>query len=196
MAKNSAIYVRLYPDLKEKAEAILKQLGITPSQAVIMLYSQIVLRGKLPFKIDFNFSEKMKKLENKEVYYDTNSKSREIVSEKLAEYFVDKYEFDTKSKTDSIFVRMDFELKENTEKILSKLNISPTTVVEMLYSQIITFRAIPFDISIPPGRPKSIHDFTEEDLLKSLEESDRDYEKGFYYTLEEINEILDVKYGF
>ena len=43
MANTSAVYARIDTGLKENAESILSQLGITPSGAIQMLYSQIVL---------------------------------------------------------------------------------------------------------------------------------------------------------
>jgi addiction module RelB/DinJ family antitoxin len=50
MANTSAVYARIDNDLKENAEEILAQLGITPSSAIQMLYSQIVLQRGLPFE--------------------------------------------------------------------------------------------------------------------------------------------------
>ncbi len=44
MANTNVIYVRIDTTLKENAENILNQLGITPSSAIQMLYSQIVLQ--------------------------------------------------------------------------------------------------------------------------------------------------------
>lgn len=43
MANTSAVYARIDTVLKENAENILQQLGISPSGAIQMLYSQIVL---------------------------------------------------------------------------------------------------------------------------------------------------------
>lgn len=51
MANSSAVYVRMDPTLKEAAEDILAQLGITSSGAVQMLYKQIVLHRGLPFSL-------------------------------------------------------------------------------------------------------------------------------------------------
>ena len=51
MAKSSVLYVRLDTDLKNKAENVLAQLGITPSSAIQMFYSQIILRNGMPFDI-------------------------------------------------------------------------------------------------------------------------------------------------
>lgn len=51
MANTSAVYVRMDPALKETAEEILAQLGITSSGAVQMLYKQIILHRGLPFSL-------------------------------------------------------------------------------------------------------------------------------------------------
>ena len=51
MANTSAVYARIDTSLKENAEGILSQLGITPSGAIQMLYSQIVLTRSLPLNL-------------------------------------------------------------------------------------------------------------------------------------------------
>lgn len=51
MANTSAVYARIDAGLKENAESILSQLGITPSAAIQMLYSQIVLTRGLPLDL-------------------------------------------------------------------------------------------------------------------------------------------------
>ncbi len=50
MANTSVVHARVDTSLKEEAEAILAQLGILPSSAIQMLYSQIVLRRGMPFE--------------------------------------------------------------------------------------------------------------------------------------------------
>lgn len=48
MANTSVVYTRIDNGLKENAESILSQLGISPSSAIQMFYSQIVLTNGLP----------------------------------------------------------------------------------------------------------------------------------------------------
>ena len=50
MANTAPVYARIDTGLKENAEAILSQLGISPSEAIKMLYSQIVLVKGMPFQ--------------------------------------------------------------------------------------------------------------------------------------------------
>ena len=51
MANTSAVYARIDTDLKDNAEAILAKLGISPSSAITMLYSQIILQKGMPFDL-------------------------------------------------------------------------------------------------------------------------------------------------
>ncbi len=51
VANKATVYARIDTKLKENAEEILSQLGITPSAAIQMLYSQIVLTRSLPLNL-------------------------------------------------------------------------------------------------------------------------------------------------
>lgn len=51
MANTTPIYARIDSDLKKSAEEILATLGINPTSAIQMFYSQIVLNNGLPFSL-------------------------------------------------------------------------------------------------------------------------------------------------
>ncbi len=57
MSKKSVVYVRLDSALKDKAEEILKQLGISPSSAITMFYSEIARSNALPLALRLPPSE-------------------------------------------------------------------------------------------------------------------------------------------
>lgn len=52
--KSSNLYARIEPNVKEQAEAILSELGITASTAINMFYKQIILQEGLPFDVKLN----------------------------------------------------------------------------------------------------------------------------------------------
>lgn len=52
MAKTAQIRARAEADTKQKAEAILAELGLSPSAAINLFYRQIVMRRALPFPIE------------------------------------------------------------------------------------------------------------------------------------------------
>lgn len=51
MPATAIIRTRIDPRRKTRAEAILNKLGVTPTQAINMLYAQIELRKAIPFPI-------------------------------------------------------------------------------------------------------------------------------------------------
>lgn len=52
-------------------------------------------------------------------------------------------------KSANILARVEPEVKEQAEEILSKLGIPASVVINMLYKQIIMTKSIPFSISLP-----------------------------------------------
>ena len=51
MSKSSRIEARIDNDLKQAAEAIFSQLGVSPSEAIRMFYRQVSLHKGFPFDI-------------------------------------------------------------------------------------------------------------------------------------------------
>jgi len=51
MNKSAVVHARMEPKTKKKAEGLLRELGMSPTEAIRLFYRQIVLRGGLPFPI-------------------------------------------------------------------------------------------------------------------------------------------------
>ena len=51
MGKTSTIRARIEPELKDKAEHIFQQLGLTTTQAITLFYKQVELKKGLPFDV-------------------------------------------------------------------------------------------------------------------------------------------------
>jgi DNA-damage-inducible protein J len=51
MAKTATIHARTEPELKTKAEAILKKLGMNYTEAINLFLRQVTLRKGLPFDV-------------------------------------------------------------------------------------------------------------------------------------------------
>ncbi|MDB6038831.1 MAG: hypothetical protein JWM99_2672 [Verrucomicrobiales bacterium] len=51
MNKSAVIRARVEPNLKIEVEHILSELGLTASEAILLLYRQIKLRRGLPFEV-------------------------------------------------------------------------------------------------------------------------------------------------
>ncbi len=51
MPRTSNIYIRIEPEIKEQAEAVLNQLGIPMSNAVALFLRQVVMQRGIPFEM-------------------------------------------------------------------------------------------------------------------------------------------------
>lgn len=52
MAKTSSILIKIEPDLKEKSETVLNQLGLSMSVAINLFLRQVALQEKIPFELE------------------------------------------------------------------------------------------------------------------------------------------------
>jgi DNA-damage-inducible protein J len=59
------------------------------------------------------------------------------------------YSEDTMAKTTTISVRMDAELKQDAESILSSLGLTPSQAISVFYKQITFQHGLPFPVKIP-----------------------------------------------
>jgi DNA-damage-inducible protein J len=50
--KTAVVHTRIEPAVKKTAEMILQRLGLSPTEAIRMFYTQIMLRNGLPFTVD------------------------------------------------------------------------------------------------------------------------------------------------
>lgn len=51
MKKSEIIRARVQPELKDSVEEIFRKLGLTTTQAITLFYTQVQLRGGLPFDV-------------------------------------------------------------------------------------------------------------------------------------------------
>ena len=60
MNKTAVVTARIAPEVKRKAEKVLKELGLTTSEAITMLFQQINLRQGIPFPVEIPNEETMR----------------------------------------------------------------------------------------------------------------------------------------
>lgn len=94
------------------------------------------------------------------------------------------------ANTSAIYARIDTNLKENAEKILSQLGISPSGAIQMLYSQIILNKGIPFDLRLPAAKPVAIGNMTRASLDAELTKGIESMKTGITYSTNEVDTKL------
>lgn len=82
------------------------------------------------------------------------------------------------AKSANLYARIEPEVKEQAENILSTLGIPASSAINMFYKQIILNRGLPFEVKIPETRPVSMDKISEEGLNAELEKGYADMVAG------------------
>lgn len=84
MAKSSFVRARIEPHLKNEAEYILDEMGISPSQAIIMLYKYLAREHEWPISLKIPNAETIQAFENTDKKLDlVKSKDSQEMFKKL-----------------------------------------------------------------------------------------------------------------
>ena len=74
------------------------------------------------------------------------------------------------NKNATVHSRIDGNLKENAEKILSIIGIKPSEAITMFYKQIVLQRGIPFKLEIPNNTTlKALEELSNPEELESFD---------------------------
>ena len=93
------------------------------------------------------------------------------------------------ANTAVVYARIDPTLKKDVENILSELQVSPSSLIQMLYAQIKLTKGIPFELKLPT-KPVFVDEITPEQLEIEIKKGLKDVEEGKVYTLDEVKEML------
>ena len=99
------------------------------------------------------------------------------------------------ANTATVYARIEPELKTDVEGILSQLGLTPSAVIQMLYSQIKLTKGIPFEIKLPSRKPLSLDELTTEQLNAELQKGFDDIQAGRLHSADEVDAIMHREYG-
>lgn len=99
------------------------------------------------------------------------------------------------ANTSVVYARIDTGLKENAENIMQQLGISPSSAIQMFYSQIVLTRGIPLDLHLPTRKPTAIGGMSREELDIELQKGIDSLKSGKAYTVDEVDAELAKEFG-
>ncbi len=99
------------------------------------------------------------------------------------------------ANTSAVYARIDTNLKNGAEGILSQLGISPSSAIQMFYSQIVLKKGIPFDLRLPLEKPLAVGAMTRERLDAELQKGVDSIEAGKVYSADEVDMALAKEFG-
>ena len=99
------------------------------------------------------------------------------------------------AKTANVTARIQPEIKEQAEAILSQLGISPSSAIQMLYSQIVLKKGMPFELKLPSSKPLAVGAMTREQLDAELQKGVDSIKAGKVYSADEVDAALAKEFG-
>ena len=99
------------------------------------------------------------------------------------------------ANTNAVYARIDTNLKESAESILSQLGISPSSAIQMLYSQIVLQKGMPFELRLPAKKPLALGSLTKEELDLELQKGIDSLNTGKAYSADEGDDYFTKEYG-
>lgn len=82
------------------------------------------------------------------------------------------------AKTANLYVRIEPDVKEQAESILTALGIPASNAINMFYKQIILQRGLPFEVKMPEVRPIDASMLTDAQMDAELEKGYADMQAG------------------
>ena len=98
------------------------------------------------------------------------------------------------SKTANLYARIEPDIKEQAETILTALGIPASNAITMFYKQIILQGGIPFDVKLP-ATPIDFSKFSKEEIDKELEKGYREIAEGKTVPAEKAFSDLRKRFG-
>ena len=98
-------------------------------------------------------------------------------------------------KTATLYARIEPDVKERAEAILSELGIPASNAINMFYKQVIMHRGLPFPVRLPERHPLSVSDLDREGLSAALEMGYADVLEGRTRSTEDVFSDLAEEYG-
>lgn len=82
------------------------------------------------------------------------------------------------AKTANLYARIEPDVKEQAERILSALGIPASNAINMFYKQIILQRGLPFEVKIPASNSVNMELLSETEMNTELEKGYADMTEG------------------
>ena len=99
------------------------------------------------------------------------------------------------ANTTALYTRMDTSLKTSAEDILAKLGITPSSAIQMFYSQIILHRGLPFEAKLPAAKPVAIGSMTREELDAELSKGVSSVRNSAVLSADDVDAMMQREFG-
>jgi len=97
--------------------------------------------------------------------------------------------------TSNVFARVEPEIKEQAEQVLSQLGLPMSNAIGLFLRQIIIQRGIPFEMKLPPRKPVAMGMMTPAELNAEFEKGYADIISGQLHDIDDVVAEMQRDYG-
>lgn len=98
------------------------------------------------------------------------------------------------AKSANLYARIEPDLKEQAESILTALGIPASNAITMFYKQIVLQKGLPFEVKLPE-HPLDVSRMTAAQLNAELEKGYTDFQAGHTLSMEQVFADIRKEYG-
>ena len=99
------------------------------------------------------------------------------------------------AKSSSVYTRIEPEVKEQAELILSRLGIPMANAIQLYLNQIVLQNGIPFEVRLPCKKPLVYSELSKEDFDFEIKKRMDSLKAGRVIPAKEVRERMQRKYG-
>ncbi|MBQ9608877.1 MAG: type II toxin-antitoxin system RelB/DinJ family antitoxin [Lachnospiraceae bacterium] len=99
------------------------------------------------------------------------------------------------AKSANLYARIEPDVKEQAENILSALGITASNAINMFYKQIILQKGLPFAVKLPVEKPLAMASLSKEELDVEIEKGYADMLEGRTESAEKVFADIRKDYG-
>ena len=96
-------------------------------------------------------------------------------------------------KSSSIYTRVEPELKEQVEQILTKLGLPMASAIHLFLNQIVLHNGLPFPVKLHGGNPPDYSTLTQQQFDAEIEKGIRSIEAGNTIPASEVRNNMQKK---
>lgn len=100
------------------------------------------------------------------------------------------------AKTANLYARIEPDVKEQAESILSALGIPASNAINMFYKQIILHRGLPFEVKMPAVRPVDTSALSDAEIDAELDKGYMDMKAGRTKSVKSAFADIRKDYGY
>ena len=98
------------------------------------------------------------------------------------------------SKSSSVYTRVEPELKEQVEQVLSKLGIPMANAINLFLHQIVLHKGIQFDVKLPKTMPLNYSVLSDEQFNAEIEKGINSMNANEVLSAEQVREKMQRQY--